>query len=193
MCSDLKVLCVSGGCGPDRDHLILSPLHADSATQTWDIDVLWCTETHVISGTEAKSEPILQIQLLTYKPIIDSGPFCWKRQSSTVWNCSVTVEERACVCVFILFSALALAETSHAFCRCFRWSHASSSWKCPRELFWWSCSITKAFRWSTLKLVISLESFRNTNVCFESAVNAPQTYNVYGDAYKQHFLKESQQ
>ncbi|XP_052463699.1 beta/gamma crystallin domain-containing protein 3 isoform X2 [Carassius gibelio] len=43
ICSHLNrslVLDLRGGCGPDRDHLILSPLHADSATQTWDIDVL---------------------------------------------------------------------------------------------------------------------------------------------------------
>uniref|UniRef100_A0A671P9Y9 Beta/gamma crystallin 'Greek key' domain-containing protein n=1 Tax=Sinocyclocheilus anshuiensis TaxID=1608454 RepID=A0A671P9Y9_9TELE len=43
ICSHLNrslALDLRGGCGADRDHLIVSPLHADSATQTWDIDVL---------------------------------------------------------------------------------------------------------------------------------------------------------
>ncbi|KTF78143.1 hypothetical protein cypCar_00035472 [Cyprinus carpio] len=43
ICSHLNrslALDLRGGCGVDRDHLILSPLHADSVTQTWDIDVL---------------------------------------------------------------------------------------------------------------------------------------------------------
>ncbi|KAL1267250.1 hypothetical protein QQF64_002925, partial [Cirrhinus molitorella] len=43
ICSHLNrslVLDLKGGCGADRDHLILRELHVSNGTQTWDIDVL---------------------------------------------------------------------------------------------------------------------------------------------------------